>query len=200
AAIELTARSRAFPRRDTPETSSAGSLNESRFLVGVPGQYTDNFFVDSIAYSAVKKGEPVTAIIKGDYFSPQLGILVNGVPLARALAVTSNENQLAECDFAAGKISGCYEQVSSHEIVLNFSMGNSSYTGTPTITLVSPEKSSAINFYNLEINNRDGKSALYKQSEKEPMFIEDLALDGKLTVMGKNAVLQGGDLVPYVKA
>jgi hypothetical protein len=200
AAIELTARSRAFPRCASPESTSAPIVEETVFLVSVPGEYTDNFYVDNIAYTPVKKGEPVTAIIKGDYFSPQLGILVNGVPLTRALAVTSNENQSSECNFSAGKISGCYEQVSSREMVLNFSMGNPAYTGTPTVTLVSPEKSSAVNFFPLQINYRDGKSKLYKHSEKEPMFIDDLSLNPSITVTGQTAVIVNGEAVRFVKA
>lgn len=190
AAIELTARSRAFPRCTSPESTSAPIIEETVFLVSVPGEYTDNFYVDNIAYTPVKKGEPVTAIIKGDYFSPQLGVLINGVPLTRALAVTSNENQSSECNFLAGKISGCYEQVSSREMVLNFSMGNPAYTGTPTVTLVSPEKSSAVNFFPLEINYR-GRGQLFKYSEKEPMFIEELTLDAKLSDIGKAVVPEG---------
>lgn len=201
--LELTAQAVAFDRRHAPDYDLQSKVfregtdqlvSKETFYVQVPNQFTQNFSIRSAEYTTVKKGEHVTAIIKGDYFSPQAGILVNGVPLKRALSAANTGSSAAlEIEDANKKVHGVYEQVSSREIVLNFSMGEgSAYVGTPTITLITPEKSSAVNFFPIWVNyHKEHRRTLDEMSVTEPMFIEDFKVDKLDIIEDKDGYILG---------
>jgi hypothetical protein len=104
------------------------------------------------------------------------GILVEGVPLKRAVSLAKNESDSTSLPVAADPF-GEYEYLNSNELILSFKM-DPNYIGTPTITLVTPEKSGAINNYLLWINNQHKKSSLQELGEKEPMFLDELDVQG----------------------
>lgn len=146
----------------------------SEFFLSVPGKRTQEFWVDGVSYTPVRKGRRVTVLVDGNYFSPQLGILVNGVPLEPVLSVSRIAGSDEEADVtSADGVAGEYEVTNSRQIVLSFKMPDD-YVGTPMITFTSPEKSTAINFFDLDINHHPANLiSLQERSLREPMFIEE---------------------------
>lgn len=174
-AVELKARSRFYKRNVSPDDRDGDVTRSSdqTFFLSVPGERTQEFWVNGISYSPVKKGRRVAAVIDGNFFSPQLGILVNGVPLEPVVSISRVASALEEADVqSADGVAGEYEITSPRQIILSFTMGDS-YVGIPNITVTTPEKTTAINFFDLEINYRQQYSKLAERTLKEPMFIED---------------------------
>lgn len=178
-AVELTASGRYYKRKKSPLDPDIGDdvkLSPApavEYFLSIPGKRTQEFWVDSISYTPVKKGRRVTAIIEGNYFSPQLGILVNGVPLEPVVSISRMAGGDEEADVkSADGVEGEYEITNSRQIVVSFRTGEN-YVGTPNITFTSPEKTTSINFFNLEVNHGDTPTSLQKHSVREPMFIED---------------------------
>lgn len=224
-ALRIEATGVAYHRKSAPEyvlderrydPDSKQIVDRQQFIIRIPNEHTEQFKVISVAYSTVKAGEPITVVIKGDYFSPQIGVLVDGVPLARSLSVGNTEISDAGTDnVATSGVRGQYELVSSHEIVMKFSMGNDKYVGTPNITLITPEKSTAINYLPLQVNYRYPRISLRALASFEPMFIEPFSLkkevdtseDGKFirarltgTGLRSNAVITVNDReIPFFK-
>ncbi len=174
-AVELKARSRFYKRHISPDDTDndVRRSDDQTFFLSVPGQRTQEFWVDGISYSPVKKGRRVTAVIDGNFFSPQLGILINGVPLEPVVSISRVASATEEADVqSVDGVTGEYEITSPRQIILSFTMGDS-YVGIPNITVTSPEKTTAINFFDLEINHRRPYATLSERTLKEPMFIED---------------------------
>ncbi len=175
-AVELKARWRFYKRNVSPrddDNDVKKATADQTFLLSVPGKRTQEFWVDGISYTPVKKGKRVTAVIEGNFFSPQLGILVNGVPLEPVVSISRVASATEEADVqSVDGVTGEYEITSSRQIILSFTMGDG-YVGIPNITVTSPEKTTAINFFDLEINHRRPYTKLIEQTLKEPMFIED---------------------------
>jgi hypothetical protein len=186
-ALRIEATGVAYHRKSAPDyvlderrydPKSKQILDNQHFIIRIPNEHTEQFKVMSVAYSAVKAGEAVTVVVKGDYFSPQIGVLVDGVALARSLSVGNTEISDAGLDNpATSGVRGQYELVSSREIVMKFSMGNEKYYGTPNITLVTPEKSTAINYLPLQVNYRYPRISLRALASFEPMFMEPFSLN-----------------------
>lgn len=191
-AVELKARSRFYKRNISPRDEDSNHVTgspDSTFLLSVPGKRTQEFWVDGISYAPVKKGKRVTAVIEGNYFSPQLGIMVNGVPLEPVLSISRIAGDDEEGDVhSADGVVGEYEVTNPRQIVLSFTMGDS-YVGTPTIMFTSPEKSTAINFFDLSINHRNTLDSLQEHSVREPMFIEEFGDKLDLEVIREIAVV-----------
>lgn len=206
-AVELKARSRFYKRNTSPgdqESNHVSASPDTSFLLSVPGKRTQEFWVDGISYAPVKKGKRVTAVIDGNYFSPQVGIMVNGVPLEPVLSISRIAGADEEADVqSADGVVGEYEVTNSRQIVLSFTMGDS-YVGTPTITFTSPEKSTPINFFDLNINYRSSLDSLQDHSVREPMFIEDFSDKMDIEVVrdidvvdaGGNPLDSNGAIVP----
>src|ERR1043166_419305 len=175
-ALGLTPTSRFYKRKISPHDPDPRDVIAStnpQVLLSVPGKRTQEFWVDGISYSPVKKGRRVTAVIDGNFFSPQLGVLVNGVPLENVVSISRVAGGTEETDVqSADGVAGEYEITSSRQIILSFTMGEN-YVGTPTITVTTPEKTSPINFFDLTINHRFRYSSLSDRTRKEPMFYED---------------------------
>jgi hypothetical protein len=179
------AQSRREPDRDVVESSAA------EFFLSVPGKRTQEFWVDGVSYTAVRKGRRVTAIIDGNYFSPQLGIMVNGVPLEPVLSISRIAGSDEEADVTSTDgIVGEYEVTNSRQIVLSFKMPDD-YVGTPTITFTSPEKSTPLNFFDLNINHRGGYASLQETSFREPMFMDEFSVGKKLEPINVAEVCAG---------
>jgi hypothetical protein len=189
-ALEVTATVRAF-KRDQPATL-AKDVQAANFLILVPGEATERFWVDGLDYTPASKGKRVAVVVHGNFFSPQLGVLVNGAPLKRALSITRIGGDEPAVAAPAQGMDGEYEITNSRELVLSFSMGTD-FIGTPMVTLVTPERSNDINYLPLLINHRENRISLRDLSEREPMFIEAFSLDSKLEALKAGAG-------PFVKA
>jgi hypothetical protein len=177
-AVELKVAAKVYKRDRPPTDVSVKSLPQvnigqgpGTFQILVPNERTEGFWVDSVAYTSVEKGNPATVIIKGKYFSPLTGVLINGVPLKRAVSIAKNESKstsLTNAMDAAGE----YEYLNPQQLILSLKMDNK-YVGTPLITLVTPEKTGPINFFKLdEINFHYQGRSLAEISDLEPMFTD----------------------------
>lgn len=175
-AVKLEANAIAFRNKDAPDDRPTPLAVNKQFTVLVPQRDTEGFWVDSVAYTPVPSGQRVTVLLGGKYFSPLTGITVDGQPLRRAVALAKHESEEAtnETDTNAP---GEFEYLNSNELVLSFKMA-ADYVGTPVITLITPEKTSAINYFtDLRINfNRT--SSLIEHSKTEPMFIGGFGITG----------------------
>lgn len=192
-ALELEATGLAFKR--TSPRGRGRIVGQEKFLVRVPGEKTERFWVDAIAYTPVEPGRTVTAILEGNYFSPQLGVLINGVPLKRVRSITrvgSDEGNRAN----QHGIEGEFEIPNSRQMVFSFAMP-SDYVGTPLITLVTPERTTAINFFDIRINHRPGQSSLQAASAIEPMFTERFKVEPTLEEVTVAGCTPAADHVLY---
>jgi hypothetical protein len=169
--VQLKARGCYFPRTgfappsfsDTEENSGDGSLASrsgsltctpgNTFKLPIPATTENNFWVTGIDYRPVRSGERAVIYVHGDYFSPQIGVLVDGAPLRRPIG-------LAQVELAGPKRNdgfeptprGDFEFVNSKLLILSFSMGPE-YQGTPSIALITPGRGLAINNLRLIIND-----------------------------------------------
>ena len=148
----------------------------------IPGERTQGFWIEAIRYTQARPGQYVTARLRGRYFSPLVGVLVDGQPLTRTISLARHEGQSESQSNAQGNsalqtASGEFEYLNSRELVLRFKMPEG-YLGTPTITLVTPEKASAINHYDLYINdNKEETQQLSKIADTAPMFLDNLQIE-----------------------
>jgi hypothetical protein len=171
-AVRLTASSRVYKRNQHP---SQAMVSTKDFDVLVPGEWTDGFWIRGVSYTPVVRGQRAVIQLDGEQFSPQLGVLINGVPLRRAVSIGRNESDRVSSATGVNGIDGEYEYLGSESVVLSFSMGDK-YVGTPTITLVTPGKTSSINAFRLRVNYTGPMTRLRDIAHTEPMFIEPLEL------------------------
>jgi len=174
-AVRISADAWAFPTKVQPEKQDL--VRHRDFLVLIPSESTDRFWIKSVTYPPVSKGKPATVIVEGSDFSPQLGVLVNGVALKRVLSISRAESEEPEIAFSDTGVQGEFELANSRTLLLRFSMGKD-FVGTPIITLVSPERSTAINSLPLQVNFR--QQSLVEASTREPIFSDDLRLNTSL--------------------
>lgn len=177
--VKLTARGCYFPRTayapnnfgDTNErslaenASSVASLDpnvqctaDETFRLPIPTTTENNFWVTGIEYRPVRPGERAVVYVHGHYFSPQIGVLVDGVPLRQtvglaqvALAGAPRDNGFQPSP------RGDFEFVNSRLLVLAFTMPRNAkgeeYKGTPNIALVTPGRARIINDIRLIVND-----------------------------------------------
>jgi hypothetical protein len=112
----------------------------------------------------------VTVTLRGRYFSPLTGALVDGIPLKRAVSLANNEN-FTSASVTDANSHGEYEYLSSNEILLNFPAPPTRTFGTPRITLVTPEHTETINSRQMEVNG-ERPSSLDEQEPVSPMFFK----------------------------
>jgi hypothetical protein len=184
--LKLTATGYAYDRTELqPDSNALPDTGPQTFYVDIPSNEVNGFWLDRADYTTVVSGTRVTVVLRADHFSPQIGILVNGVPLKRSVAIAPLDELPQQSGQNDGRyVEGTYELVNSQKIVMSFSMGRN-YEGTPILTLVTPEKALSINRLNLKINgenrNCNGSSescdSLEMRSLLEPMFIAPLRLD-----------------------
>ena len=123
------------------------------FKMLVPGTSENNFWVTGVDFKTVKPGDHAVVHIHGDYFSPQIGVLVDGQPLRHEIGLAQIELSLGRSthDTIYDPVGG-FEFVNSKELVLAFKK-DKNYRGTPSITLISPGRSIEINKLRLVIND-----------------------------------------------
>lgn len=180
--ITLQGTAAAFARDKDPTDPRARRIltpNEQpvSFDLWVPSEKTDGFFVDSIDYTPVQKGRRVTVFLGGS-FSPLTGVMVDGIPLKRAVAIAKHESDSSTLPVAADS-PGEYEYLNQRQIIVSFKASDDNFVGTPLITLVTPEKSTPINFFDRKMSiNGVRNESLQDHSLIEPMFLDDLNITG----------------------
>jgi hypothetical protein len=134
------------------------------FILPIPGSggkaNSNDFYVERVEYQPVPVNGQIVVSIRGDNFSAQMGVLINGIPLRQSLGLAqpfirddSTTGRETSTEFEKKKIQGTFERVDSNQIVLTFEMPKD-FAGTPIITLISPGKSLDLNrLTNLRINN-----------------------------------------------
>ncbi|HJQ24144.1 MAG TPA: hypothetical protein VKA60_09540 [Blastocatellia bacterium] len=185
--LTLHAQGISYKKKQSPDNNPIPLGDGKDFRIVVPDEQTEGFWLNAINYTPVVQGERVTAVLTGQYFSPQISVLVNGTPLTRVVSIGASS-----AGNSGTGVQGVFEYLSSNEIVASFSMG-STYTGTPIITLITPEKTGPINYFkDLRINFRSSPQSLNEASRREPMFLHHLEVsdvqvkppdgDGGLTI------------------
>ena len=172
--------------RDTDESESenqetianaSGNVEcqeQKEFNIPIPGTSENNFWVTGIDYRQVKPGERAVVMVHGEYFSPQIGVLVDGVPLRKAVGVAQVEVISSHrSDAYVPEPRGEYEFVNSKELVLAFTMPKE-FKGTPSIALVTPGRARVINDLRVVINKsyKDGPYK-YKKLPEDPCTLEE---------------------------
>lgn len=158
--------------------------DQQTYILPIPGGgNTSNFWVTSVSYQPVKVGEFVTVSVRGNNFSSQMGVLVNGIPLFATVGLaqphlmprTSGavgagpQAAPSECT-GATNICGRYERIDPQQIVFSFKMPANSTIGIPTITLVAPGKSVDLNSLpDLHVN---GRRLVKKPDRKDERLVE----------------------------
>jgi hypothetical protein len=139
---------------DAPSTMPAGAQT---FELEVPnGPNNEGFFVTRIDYHNVKVNTPSVVILRGN-FSNQTGVLINGTPLTRTVGLASpffgseKPAPVAVLGAPDSNVHGHYEVINSTQMILSFLMP-AGYTGTPKITLISPNRARTLNDLKLNIN------------------------------------------------
>jgi IPT/TIG domain-containing protein len=180
----------AFDMRSSQPTlgdTSAFRLDSETFHIKIPDDETNGFDITGAQYTSVRSDERVTLTLSGNYFSPQVSMLVNGASLTRNISLqqapASDATRAGNPAGAATSngASGVFEYVNSKKIIATFSMpkdaANKEYEGTPTITLVTPQRTEDINRIDMNINNSGWKcDSLQVHSLFEPMFRTPLAI------------------------
>jgi hypothetical protein len=147
--------------------------DEQTYILPVPGGGdTSSFWVTNVDYQPARKGDFVTVSVRGNNFSSQMGVLVDGVALnptvglaqpnlmPRRAAAGAQPAVATDCATATG-VCGSYERIDPQQIIFSFKMPANSDVGIPTITLVAPGKSVDLNALpNLTVNGEHlGKGA-----------------------------------------
>jgi hypothetical protein len=185
--LKMTATGVAYHRKDAPDYETS-ALNYSpasnqlvfqkQFISLIPSEYTERWRAKEMYYTPAHKGGSITAVLRGDYFSSQTGVLVDGVALTNAISLGNTSISKAGEDNPVNDtgVHGQFELVSSRELVMKFAM-NKDYIGTPNITIITPENSSALNFVNMSINGHRINTTLTDLVKGEPMFMPDFKLE-----------------------
>jgi hypothetical protein len=182
-ALKIKSASRFYKRNRSPLESPDHVVTQEgqELVVAIPGPRTQEFWIDEISYTPVRKGKRVTAIVEGRYFSPQMGVLVNGVPLQPAISMARTAGAADEAPPPpVDGVAGEFEITNSRHVVLGFSMGEA-YVGTPILTFTSPERITAINYFDdLVVNHHQQRTSLTDHALIEPMFLDDFGVSATL--------------------
>lgn len=145
----------------TSRNCSAVDLKARGFVVPIPAARVDGgneFWVDRINFEPVPKGGRVVVSVSGKNFSPQIGALIDGVPLLHSIGLAqplhrddSETGKATVQDLSAEQIRGRIERIDSEKIVLSFNMPPE-YRGTPNITLIAPGRAANLNTLPIAIN------------------------------------------------
>lgn len=142
-------------------TESNCSEQEQAFIIPVPGGNGNggSFYVTEVRYSPFRKpGDRMVASIYGQNFSPQIGVLIDGVPLTPAIGLAQPTVESIISNKVSGicdnGICGRFERLNSSQLVISFNMPQGFKT-TPRITFVAPGKALELNRLSLNINGTE---------------------------------------------
>lgn len=138
---------------DRTSRNCSGEITKA-FVVPIPSARYDGsneFWVEKIEFRPVGKGERAVVTITGKNFSPQTGVLIDGVALLPSIGLAQ---PVIRDDSAAGRaaaeelkgegISGKIERIDTRALVFSVKMPPA-YQGTPTITLIGPGRGTDLN-------------------------------------------------------
>jgi len=170
---------------------NCGGRPTKAFVVPIPSAQVEGgneFWVEKVNFRPVGKGKQAVVSISGENFSPQMGVLINGVPLLQSIGLAqplllddSQSGRRAADDLKGSEITGRVERVDTEKIVFSLKMPPD-FTGTPTITLIAPGRSTDINDLVLEINRAPGmrlsefKPTMFGFSRPDPFRIDDMTV------------------------
>jgi len=151
---------------DNRTSRNCGGESTRAFVVPIPAARLaggNEFWVERIDFQPVAKGKRIVVAIRGKNFSPQIGVLINGVPLVQSIGVAQ---PLIRDDSATGRatadelkdveIPGSVERIDADKVLFSFRMP-ADFQGTPTITLIAPGRATDINLLpNVDINELHG--------------------------------------------
>jgi hypothetical protein len=158
-----------FPHTKSDEWNDDGRTSRNcsgttskAFVVPIPSALVEGgneFWVDKISFQPVPKGKRIVVSVSGKNFSPQTGVLVNGVPLVQSIGLAqplirddSETGRATAAELKDSEIPGSIERVDTNKIVFSFKMP-ADFQGTPTITLIAPGRATDLNWIpGLEIN------------------------------------------------
>jgi hypothetical protein len=180
AAFRIEPRSFVYSRKNFPDCDQPADEKEKSFIIPVPTA-GEGFFITDVDYIPVEPGQKATVFIRAEDVSPQVGVLVNGVPLKRAVAITrpgfgAEPRSPQSSPDPTDKVRGEYELINSQKILLNFSL-DQSYEGTPIISLVTPQRTSPINKFRVTVNGSED-TTLEDHSKVQPIFLRPLKVSG----------------------
>lgn len=132
------------------------------FVVPIPSARVEGgnqFWVERIKFQPVGKGARAVVAITGKNFSPQTGVMIDGIPLLQSIGLAqplirddSSAGRAAAEELKGEGISGRIERVDTHKIIFSVKMP-ADYVGTPTITLIAPGRGTDINdLPNVDVN------------------------------------------------
>ena len=175
------------------------------FAVPIPGggeNRSNDFWVDGLEYVPAEKGDRVVLSIYGRNFPPQIGMLVDGVPLTQSIGVAqplirddSTAFKEASEELKEAKVGGRIERIDSNQLVAVFERPNGKDQTQPVITLTAPGKALILNNRLLYINrqNRTLQDSLLmfgkRPAQKDPFRIDKLEIFR--SAVGMMALLTG---------
>ena len=147
---------------------AACALSE-RFDLVLPTR-REAFELEEITYTPVAPAQTGTMSIRGEYFSPQIGILVDGSPLkARALGLAQTDLDAALAQASDDHFTGEFEYVNSQQLILRIK-GGPDQSGTPRITLITPSNAAEINSLPLRINGQNAHTLADNSANGNGLF------------------------------
>lgn len=146
---------------DNRTSRNCNGSTPKAFVVPIPAARLNGgneFWVNKLDFVPVGKGKRVVVSISGKNFSPQIGVLIDGIPLVHALGLAqplirddSDAGRVTEDELKEAEIKGRIERIDSEKIIFSFKMPPD-YQGTPTVTLIAPGRGHDLNSLPLEIN------------------------------------------------
>ena len=149
-----------------PEKFNESNCGDTEnYILTIPGGgNTSDFWVTNIDYQeGQNSGDFQTVSVRGNNFSSQMGVLINGVPLLPTVGLAHPDLMPKSANGAAPAVAsdcanvqgicGRFERIDPQQIVFAFRMQDG-FKGIPTITLVAPGKSVDLNSIPVRINRQ----------------------------------------------
>lgn len=146
------------------DRQSRNCSEHKSFVVPIPNggdEGISDFWVAGLEYEPAPKGEQVVLLVYGRNFPAQIGMMVDGVPLAHSIGVAqplirddSTAFEQAREDLRDARVNGRIERIDSNQLVAIFDRPHGKDGTQPVITLTAPGKAKNLNNLRLRINGR----------------------------------------------
>jgi hypothetical protein len=159
------------------DAAQQGCTSPDPFFLTLPAA-DEGFAPTEVRYSTVTPAQTATMFLTGDYFSPQIGILVDGSPLkARALGLAQTDLDQSLAVPSDEHFTGEFEYVSSRILVLRIK-GSDNYSGTPRISLITPSSARELNDQRMTINGAPSRTFAEEAANGNGLFRAALSIEG----------------------
>ncbi|HEX8267142.1 MAG TPA: hypothetical protein VF596_17200 [Pyrinomonadaceae bacterium] len=148
----------AFNGQNWKDDDDRDCSGKKQYVIPIPnGGDARGFWLTSVDYAPVEKGQKIVLSIKGRNFTSQVGVLVNGVPLQQVVELTRKlpSDDLLIRDYCENEICGKYEVIDAEEITTVFRMPKD-FEGTPEISIVGPGRTVSLSELNIQIKPHGG--------------------------------------------